>query len=134
MLGPLGAFLTLLTLVYGFYVAGGRKWRGVFDAEREAHGLDLNRDSTRIAALESQVEALSAENQGQSERLRRLDDVVQELGGQKVYEAMIEANHRNLELFQDITRAIKDGDSKITDAIRDLAHTLEKAANGHGKE
>lgn len=134
VLGPLGAFLTLITLVTGFYFAGGRKWKGNWEAERESHLLDQRNDSSRIASLESEVAGLRAENEGQGDRLRRLDDIVQELGGQKVYEAMLDMQAKNLALFQEITQAIKEGDSEITVAIRDLSHTLERAANGHGKE
>ena len=130
MLGPLGAFLTVVTLMTGFFFAGGRRWKGNWEAEHEAHLMDRQRDTSRIASLESEVAALRTENDGQGERLRRLDSIVQELGGHRVYQAMLDMQAKNLELFQQITAAIKDGDSEITDAIRELTHTLDKAANG----
>lgn len=117
----------------GFFFAGGRKWKGNWEAEHEARLLELQRDSSRIASLESEVGALRTENEGQSTRLRRLDDIVQELGGHRVYQAMLDMQAKNLSLFQEITAAIKEGDSEITDAIRELTHALRKAANGKDK-
>ena len=120
--GIAGFAVALLSFVLGSFFAGGRRWRGNYDAEHTR--------AERMQATLVEKDLLMA---GMSERLSRLDEVVQELGGQKVYQEMIAMQERNLALFQDITSAIKDGDDKITHAIENLTHTVEKAANGHGE-
>lgn len=118
--GIAGFAVALLSFVLGSFFAGGRRWRGNYDAEHTR--------AERMQATLVEKDLLMA---GMSERLARLDEVVQELGGQRVYQAMIEQQERNLALFSEITHAIKDGDEKITRAIENLTHTVEKAANGH---
>lgn len=119
--GIAGFVVAALSFVAGSFFLGGRRWRSNYDAEHTR--------AERLQATLIEKDLLMA---GMSERLARLDEVVQELGGQKVYQEMIAMQERNLALFQDITHAIKNGDEQITRAIENLTHTVEKIGNGEG--
>lgn len=127
-LGVFGTVALAFSVCFGFYLAGLRVKQGQVQTWKDNYDADHTR-AERLQATLVEKDLLMA---GMSERLSRLDEVVQELGGQKVYQEMIAMQERNLTLFQEITHAIQDGDAKITDAIKDLTHTVEKAANGHG--
>lgn len=141
IIGVAGTIALIASTFFGAYLAGRRSaredaTRRVADAEEVADNWRSNAEAFKTSAERSN--AILVEKDliiaGMSERLGRLDGVVQELGGQKVYQAMIDQQEKNLALFQEITHAIQEGDHQITAAIRDLSRTVEKATNGERKE
>ena len=122
-LGVFGTVALAFSVCFGFYLAGRRvkagevaTWKDNYDAEH-----------TRAERLQATLVEKDIIMAGMSERLERLDGMLQESAGRKVYEALLESQaqahdqqERNLALFME-----------MRDAIRNLTHTVEKAANGH---
>jgi hypothetical protein len=91
----------------GSFFFGGRRWRGNYDAEH-----------TRAERMQATLVEKDQVLEGQSERLRRLDEVVQELGGEKVAQKIVESQAENLRAFREITDALASHELRANERHR----------------
>jgi hypothetical protein len=102
--GIVGVTVAVISAFVGSFFFGGRRWRVNYDAEH-----------TRAERMQATLVEKDQILDGQSERLRRLDEVVQELGGERVAQKIIEAQAENLRAFKEISEALANHELRASD-------------------
>lgn len=116
--------VVLAVAALGSVLGGGRRWRSNFEAERDAH----LQTKTLLAAAEALVQAKEAIIEGQGERLKRLDEMLQRAGGAQVYEQLLLVQQQNLQLFTEVLTAIEKSEERMMTAMK---ATMTEIRNGH---
>lgn len=118
-------FASAGTLI-GVYTFAGRKWKGEYELEH-----------TRAERLEATLVEKDKIVEGQSDRLGRLDSLVQELGGRRVYEAVMEQQKDIAKLFGQIAEQLSANAARssteheqIVGLIQTVGVELHQLANG----
>jgi hypothetical protein len=114
-IGAIGAAATIASIIIGSFFVGGRRWRGNYDAEKV-------RAERLTATLVEKDQIL----EGQGERLRRLDEVVQELGGERVAQKIVEGQTENLRAFSAITEALAHHELRAEERHKATLKEMEK--------
>lgn len=117
IIGLAGISAALVAAFVSSYFFGGRRWRNEYDAEH-----------TRAERLQATLVEKDLVLSGASERLAKLDGVVQELGGERVAQTLAEMRREDLLMFKEIADSLTAHEQR---AAERHAKTLQAMEAGY---
>lgn len=108
------AIVATVAVFAGAFFFGGRRWRQNYDAEH-----------TRATALQATLVEKDQMIVGQGERLARMDEALQQVGGTQVAQNLVSAQQENLTLFAKIIDHLEKHDKRAEERHHELIAYLK---------